>query len=124
MAARIRKDDRVMVIAGAHKGATGKVLRVLHDKDRVLIEGVNMVYRHVRPNRRNPQGGRVQREAPIHVSNVQPIDPGTGKGTRVRFPVKTDERGRVVSKQRTSTRGTVLSEVTRADKQSTQSEGS
>jgi large subunit ribosomal protein L24 len=124
MAARIRKDDRVIVIAGAHKGATGKVLRVLHDKDRVLIEGVNMVYRHVRPNRRNPQGGRVHREAPIHLSNVQPIDPSTGKGTRVRFPVETDQRGRVVSKQRTSTRGTVLSEVTRADKQSTQSEGS
>lgn len=116
MAARIRKDDRVIVISGAHKGATGKVLRVLNDKDRVVVEGVNMVYRHLRRSRQNPQGGRVQREAPIHISNVQPVDPKTGKGTRVRFPVERDAAGKIVSKQRVSTGGTVISAVTRAER--------
>lgn len=113
MAARIRKDDLVEVIAGAHKGARGKVLRIFGDKDRVIIEGVNMVYRHVRPSQRHPQGGRVQREAAVHMSNVQPIDPSTGKPTRVRFQTKL-ENGKVVSKQRVSTAGTVISEVTRS----------
>lgn len=70
MAARVKKDDIVVVIAGDHKGARGKVLRVLTDEQRVLIEGVNMVFRHVRRSRKNPQGGRVQREAPIPASNV------------------------------------------------------
>lgn len=116
MAARIRKDDRVVVISGAHKGATGKVLRVIRDKDRVVIEGVNMVYRHVRRSQRNPQGGRVQQEAPIHISNVQPVDPHTGKGTRVRFAIERDSSGAVTSKQRVSTTGTVLSEVTRGER--------
>ncbi len=114
MASRIRKDDRVMVIAGDHKGVTGKVLRVLHDKDRVVIEGVNMVYRHVRRSQQNPQGGRVQKEAAIHISNVQPIDPQSGKGTRVRFEIERDAEGHVVRKQRVATSGTVLSEITRA----------
>jgi large subunit ribosomal protein L24 len=118
MAARIRKDDMVMVISGDHKGATGKVLQVLNDKDRVIVEGVNMVYRHVRRSRQNPQGGRVQKEAPIHMSNVQPVDPRTGRGTRVRFDVERDAAGHVVRKRRLSTgrkaSGAVLSEVTRA----------
>jgi large subunit ribosomal protein L24 len=85
MAARIKKDDLVVVIAGDHKGARGKVLRILTEKQRVLVEGVNMVYRHVRKSRQNPQGGRVQKEAPLHISNVQPIDPRTDKPARVRF---------------------------------------
>jgi len=114
MAARVRKDDIVEVIAGDHKGAQGKVLRMLPDKDRVLIEGVNMVYRHVRKSRRNPQGGRIRQEAPIHVSNVQPVDPKTGKGTRVRFKTERDASGKTTSKKRVSLAGTELSEVTRA----------
>lgn len=114
MAARIRKDDVVMVVAGEHKGARGKVLRIIKDKDRVVIEGVNIVYRHVRKNQRAPQGGRVQKEAPIHLSNVMPIDPKTGKPTRVRFPTVKNESGKIVSKQRVSTAGTVLSDVTRS----------
>jgi large subunit ribosomal protein L24 len=117
MAARVRKDDIVEVIAGDNKGAHGKVLRVFPDKKRVLVEGVNVVYRHVRRSRQNPQGGRIRREAPIHMSNVQPIDPKTGKGTRVRFKVKRDASGKVVSKQRVSIGGTVLSEVTRSKRQ-------
>ncbi len=116
MASRIKKDDRVIVISGDHRGATGKVLRVMRDGRRVLIEGVNMVYRHVRKSQRHPQGGRIQKEAPIHISNVQPVDPHTGKGTRVRFPVKLDAAGKVVSKKRVSVGGTVLSEVTRAER--------
>ncbi|RMF83930.1 MAG: 50S ribosomal protein L24 [Planctomycetota bacterium] len=114
MAARIRKDDIVEVIAGEHKGARGKVLRVFGDRDRVLIEGVNMVVRHVRPSQRHPQGGRIHREAPIHISNVQPIDPKTDKPTRVRFRVERDDRGRIVRKFRESVAGSTISEVTRA----------
>lgn len=116
MAARIRKDDMVEVIAGAHRGARGKVLRVDHEKGRVVVEGVNMVYRHVRRSRQNPQGGRVQRESPLHISNVQPVDPRTDRGTRVRFQVERGADGKIKSKRRMSVGGTVLSEVTRASK--------
>jgi large subunit ribosomal protein L24 len=119
MAARVRKDDQVEVISGDHKGARGKVLRVLPDKQRVLVEGVNMVWRHVRRTQRNPQGGRVQKEAPLHISKVMPIDPKTGRGTRVRFAIERDAAGAVAAKRRVSTgrragEGTVLSDVTRA----------
>ena len=117
MAARVRKDDIVEVIAGDNKGAHGKVLRVFPDKQRVLVEGVNVVYRHVRRSRQHPQGGRIRREAPIHISNVQPVDPKTGRGTRVRFQVKRDAAGKVVSKQRVSIGEAVLSEVSRAKRQ-------
>ena len=58
------------------------MLRVLTDKDRVVVEGINRVWKHVRPRQRNPQGGRIQKDAPIHISNVMPLDPTTGKGTR------------------------------------------
>ncbi len=111
MAARIKKDDIVVVIAGDHRGARGKVLRVLLEKQRVVIEGVNMVQRHVRRSQRYPQGGRVQKEAPIHMSNVMPVDPKTGRGTRVRFATQKDAAGHVLSKQRVSVGGTVLSDV-------------
>lgn len=115
MAARIRKDDIVEVISGDHKGQRGKVLRVIPDKDRVVVEGVNMVYRHMRRTQKNPQGARVQREAPLHLSKVMPIDPRSNKPTRVRFQVERD--GAKVTKRRVSTAGTVLSEVTRAAEQ-------
>lgn len=84
-----------MVIAGSDKGRTGKVLRVLPDKNRVVVEGVNRVWKHVRPSQRTPQGGRIQKDAPIHVSNVQPLNPNTGKGTRVRFENRNGEKHRV-----------------------------
>ncbi len=89
MARHIKTGDTVMVIAGADKGKTGKVLRILTDKDRVVVEGINRVWKHVRPSQRNPQGGRIQKDAPIHISNVMPLDPTTGKGTRVRFEERT-----------------------------------
>lgn len=118
MAARIRKDDVVAVIAGDHKGARGKVLRVLPDKQRVVVEGVNMVYRHVRRDRRNPTGGRIQKEAPIHLSNVMPIDPKTDRPTRVRFVTRQDAQGRKVKERVAAGSGTVLSTVTRAERRS------
>jgi large subunit ribosomal protein L24 len=85
MGARIRKGDNVVVISGKDKGKTGKVLRVLVEDDRVVVGGVNLVKRHSRPTPRNPSGGIVEREQAIHASKVMPVDPKTGKGTRVRF---------------------------------------
>jgi large subunit ribosomal protein L24 len=91
MSARIRKGDTVVVISGKDAGKTGKVARVLPEADRVVVEGINLVKRHQRPTPRNPSGGIVEREQPIHASKVMPVDPKTGKGTRVRF--KTLENG-------------------------------
>jgi len=94
MAARIRKNDTVIIISGKDKGKTGKVKRVLREEDRVLVEGINLVKRHMRPTPRNPSGGILEREQPIHASKVMPVDPSSGKGTRVRF--KTLENGKKV----------------------------
>ena len=95
MARHIKSGDTVIIIAGADKGKTGRVLRVLTGKDRVVVEGINRVWKHVRPSQRNPQGGRIQKDAPIHISNVMPIDPSTGKGTRVKFEEKNGVKHRV-----------------------------
>lgn len=116
MARNIRKDDVVEVISGDHKGQRGKVLRVDTSRGLVVVEGVNMVYRHVRPSRRNPQGGRIQKEAPLHISNVLPYDTKAGRGSRVRFEVRRGERGEVRSKARIFVRsGTVLDQVSRPE---------
>ena len=88
---RIKKDDEVVVIAGKNKGSHGKVLSVLVDDDRVVVQGVNIVTKHVKPSRENPQGGIQKREAAIHLSNVMLADPKSGDPTRVRF--KTLESG-------------------------------
>lgn len=108
MARHIRKNDLVEVISGDHRGARGKVLRIDPEKDRVVVEGVNVVFRHVRPTRKNPQGGRIQKEAAIHLSNVLPVDAATGKPVRVRFETKRDARGAKVSKSRVTAAGNVL----------------
>lgn len=79
----IRKNDNVMVISGNSKGKTGKILKVYPEKSRVIVEGVNIMKRHSRPSQRNPQGGIVQKEAAIHMSNVMLLEPKTGKPTRV-----------------------------------------
>ena len=92
MARHIKTGDTVMITTGADKGKTGRVLRVLTDKDRVVVEGINRVWKHVRPSQRNPQGGRIQKDAPIHISNVMPLDPTTSKPTRVRFEMRDDGR--------------------------------
>ncbi len=111
MASKIRKNDRVEVIAGDHKGEQGRVLRVDPVKNRVFIEGVNLVYRHLKPSRTNPQGGRIRKEAPVHVSNVLPVDPKTSRGSRVHFEVERDKSGAVVSKKRTTKGGTVIEDA-------------
>jgi large subunit ribosomal protein L24 len=88
---KIRKSDMVMVIAGNARGKSGKVLKVYPAKDRLIVEGVNIIKRHTRPNQKNPQGGIVQKEAPIHVSNVMLIDPKTNEITRVGMKIVKDE---------------------------------
>lgn len=95
MAARIKKGDLVVVIAGGDKNKTGKVLEIRNKDNRVVVEGINRVWKHVKPNQQNPQGGRIQKEAPIHMSNVMPVDPSTGKGTRVKAKVEGDKKVRV-----------------------------
>ena len=80
---KIRKNDTVVVLAGEDKGKTGKVLKVLVEKQRALVEGVNIMTKSTKPNAKNPQGGFVKQEAPIHISNLSLIDPKSGKATRV-----------------------------------------
>ena len=98
-AAKIKKGDRVVVITGRDKGKRGEVVRVLPDADRVVVSGVNIVKRHTRPTPASA-GGIVEKEATIHVSNVQHIDPKTDKPTRVGF--KTLEDGRKIRVARPS----------------------
>ena len=95
--ARLRKDDQVVVIAGKDKGQRGKVLRVLVDRDRVVVEGINKVKRHQKATPKTP-AGIVEREASIHVSNVMLLDTKTDKPTRVRFEVKDGKKVRVAVK--------------------------
>ena len=86
----IKKNDTVIVLAGEDKGKTGKVLKVLVDKNRALVEGVNMVSKSTKPSAKNPQGGIVKQEAPIHISNLSLVDPKSGKPTRVGIKVTED----------------------------------
>ena len=109
MALHVKKGDTVEVIAGNHRGTRGRVLRVDPVRMKVVVEGVNRVYRHVRPSRRTPQGGRIEVERPLDASNVLPIDPKTDLATRVRFVV--DEKGQ---KTRVSTQGNLLDVVSKS----------
>ena len=86
----IKKNDTVVVLAGEDKGKTGKVLTVLVEKNRALVEGVNMVSKSTKPSAKNPQGGIVKQEAPIHISNLSLVDPKSGKATRVGIKVTED----------------------------------
>jgi large subunit ribosomal protein L24 len=88
MARHIRKGDNIIVTAGNDKGATGEVLRVLTKEDRVVVQGINIRSKHIKPSQTNPKGGIVRREMPIHISNVSPVV--DGKPTRVRFETKAD----------------------------------
>ncbi|CAM5778924.1 MULTISPECIES: 50S ribosomal protein L24 [Brevibacillus] len=83
----VKKGDTVIVITGKDKGKKGRVLAAYPKKDRVLVEGINLVKKHSRPSQSNPQGGIVTQEAPIHVSNVSLIDPKSGKATRIGYKV-------------------------------------
>ncbi|HOK61011.1 MAG: 50S ribosomal protein L24 [Tenuifilum sp.] len=79
----IKKGDMVYVISGESKGHQGRVLSVLVKENRAIVEGANMVSRHTKPNSKNPQGGIIKKEAPIHISNLMLVDPATGKPTRI-----------------------------------------
>ena len=96
MARKIRRDDEVVVLAGKDKGKQGKVIRVLTSEDRVVVEGINMIKKHTKPN---PQlgeaGGIIEKEASIHVSNVALVNPATGKADRVGFRVEDGKKVRV-----------------------------
>ena len=93
MAAKIKKGDRVVVLAGKDKGRTGSVLRVLPTENRVLVQGVNMVQRHTRPTQADPQGGIKSKEAALHISNVA-IAGADGRPTRVGFRMEGDRKVR------------------------------
>lgn len=104
MGQRLKKDDVVVVIAGRDKGRQGRVLRVIAETDRVLVEGINVVKRHTRPTPQNPEGGIIEKPMPVHVSNVMLWDSKADKPTRVRYRVEDDG-----TKVRVSTKsGTVL----------------
>ncbi|WP_250672946.1 50S ribosomal protein L24 [Paraclostridium ghonii] len=92
---RVKKGDTVVVIAGKDKGKKGTVTKVFTKTNKILVEGVNVITKHQKPTAVNPQGGIINKEAPIHISNVMPVDPETGKGTRVRFEVKDGKKVRV-----------------------------
>jgi large subunit ribosomal protein L24 len=79
----IKKGDTVYVNSGEDKGKTGRILKVLVDKERAIVEGVNMVSKSTKPNAKSPQGGIVKKEASIHISNLNPLDPKSGKPTRI-----------------------------------------
>ena len=91
---KIKKNDTLVVLTGEDKGKTGKVLKVLVDKQRAIVEGVNMVNKSTKPSAKNPQGGFVKQEASIHISNISLIDPKSGKPTRV--AMKVNEEGKKV----------------------------
>lgn len=80
----VKKGDTVVVISGKDKGKEGKIIATEPKKERVFVEGVNIVKRHTKPSQANPQGGIIEKEAPIHVSNVMVIDPETKKATRIK----------------------------------------
>jgi large subunit ribosomal protein L24 len=90
----IKKGDLVYVISGESKGQQGKVLSVMIKDERALVEGVNMVSKHTKPNSKYPQGGIIKKEAPIHISNLMLIDPATGKPSRIGR--KLNEKGKLV----------------------------
>ena len=92
---RVKKGDTVVVIAGKDKGKKGSIVKVFPKTNKVLVEGVNVITKHQKPSAINPQGGIINKEAPIHMSNVMPFDPETGKGTRVRFEMKDGKKVRV-----------------------------
>ncbi|MFD2925225.1 MULTISPECIES: 50S ribosomal protein L24 [Halobacillus] len=94
----VKKGDKVMVISGKDKGKQGSILEAYPKKDRVLVEGVNEVKKHAKPSQDNPQGGILTQEAPIHVSNVMPIDPKSGEPTRVGYKVENGKKVRIAKK--------------------------
>ena len=98
----VKTGDKVMVISGKDKGKEGVVVKTLAAKDRVVVEGVNIVKKHQKPNNQYPQGGIVELEAPIHVSNVQLLDPSTNEPTKVGYKVEDGKKVRFAKKSGTT----------------------
>jgi large subunit ribosomal protein L24 len=95
---KIKSGDTVTVIAGDHKGSEGKVLRVDREKNKAIVEGVNMVSKHTKPSAKSPQGGIVKKEAPIHISNLALIDPKSKSASKVGIKVEGDKKVRFSKK--------------------------
>ena len=98
MAQKIKKGDKVVVLAGKDKGRTGEVTRVIPKEDKVVVSGINVHARHRKPTQASPQGGIDRREAPLHISNVAIADPKSGEPTRVRFEERDGKKVRVAAK--------------------------
>ena len=95
---KIKSGDTVVVTAGDHKGSEGKVMNVFLDKNKAIVEGVNMVKKHEKPSANNPQGGIVEKESPIHISNLSLIDPKSGEPTRVGYKMEDGKKIRFSKK--------------------------
>jgi large subunit ribosomal protein L24 len=94
----VKKGDKVQVISGKDKGKQGVILEAYPTRERVLVEGVNIVKKHSKPSQLNPQGGIIDMEAPIHVSNVMPLDPKTNEPTRVGYTIVDGKKVRIAKK--------------------------
>lgn len=94
----VKKGDTVVILSGKHKGKTGRILLALPKEQKVIVEGVNVIKKHVKPSATNPQGGIEEREAALHASKVQLVDPETGKGTRTRKQLVDGKKVRVAVK--------------------------
>lgn len=94
----VKKGDKVKVLSGKDRGKQGVILEAYPKVERVLVEGVNMIQKHERSSRENPQGGILNLEAPIHVSNVMPIDPKSGEPTRVGYEVRDGKKVRIAKR--------------------------
>ena len=90
----VKKGDTVFVISGEYKGQQGRVLEVLRNKNRAIVEGMNLVSKHTKPNAQNPQGGIIKKEAPVHLSNLLLVDPSTGEPSRIGR--KLNDKGKLV----------------------------
>ena len=95
---KIKSGDTVVVTAGDHKGSEGKVLRVYAEKNKAIVEGVNLVKKHEKPSAANPQGGITEKEALIHISNLAVVDPKSGEATRVGYKMEGDKKVRFAKK--------------------------
>lgn len=95
---KIKSGDKVVVIAGEHKGSEGEVLVVMPEKNKAIVEGVNLVKKHQKPSAESPQGGITEKEAPIHISNLSLIDPKSGEPTRVGYRMEGDKKVRFAKK--------------------------
>ena len=94
---KIKTDDKVLVLAGEHKGSEGKVVKVMRDQNKAIVEGVNLIKKHAKPSAQNPQGGIIEKEAPIHISNLS-LTTADGEATRVGFRVEDGNKVRFAKK--------------------------